>query len=162
MLNDLLSRLRFFVRFAEVAFVVQCCSPLSAGLFRLGFCFTTLPARGIGVKLRRTYIRLSLSVALPTHNIHQAFIYHPRRSLTTKRSLYWPTRKSTREKKTPPDGGVLSFEVSSRLHAVVHVELHRVGGHAHASDVFHLQVDVSIDEVIGEHTARGEEGAICI
>src|SRR6188474_1060615 len=46
--------------------------------------------------------------------------------------------------------------------AVVHVELDRMSGHAEARDFLCLQSDVSIDHVVGEHAAPGQELAILV
>lgn len=48
------------------------------------------------------------------------------------------------------------------LQRVVHIKLDRVGGHAQAGDLFHLQIDVGIYHVVGEHAASGQEGAVGI
>jgi hypothetical protein len=45
---------------------------------------------------------------------------------------------------------------------VVHVELDRVGGHAEARDLLHLQRDVGVDHVVAEHAAAGQELAILV
>src|SRR5690606_34718239 len=41
--------------------------------------------------------------------------------------------------------------------AVVHLVLERVGGGAEAGDLLHLQVDVTVDEVVAHHPAGLEE-----
>src|SRR6187200_1975762 len=46
--------------------------------------------------------------------------------------------------------------------AVVHVELDRMSGHAEARDFLCLQSDVSIDHVVGEYAAPGQELAILV
>src|SRR5262245_1510174 len=44
-----------------------------------------------------------------------------------------------------------------RLRRVVHVELDRVGGHAKARDLIHLERRVCVEHFCGEHTAAREE-----
>src|SRR5487761_716387 len=46
--------------------------------------------------------------------------------------------------------------------AVVQLHLHRVGRHAKPRHLLHLQADVSVDHVIGEYAAAGEELAILV
>ena len=48
------------------------------------------------------------------------------------------------------------------LQAVIHVEFDRMGRHAQARDVIHLQVDVGVDQVITEHAARFQEVTIAV
>ena len=54
-------------------------------------------------------------------------------------------------------GAALNAAPAYHLEAVVHVELDRVRGHAQARDVFHLEVDVAVDHLVGENVAGGEE-----
>src|SRR5258708_4771584 len=48
------------------------------------------------------------------------------------------------------------------LHRIVHVELDRVRRLVEADDLLHLQLDVGIDHVVGEHVAGLEEGAVLV
>ncbi len=59
-------------------------------------------------------------------------------------------------------GPKAAFENHPTLQRVVHIELDRVRGHAEAGDLFHLQLDVGADEVVAEHSALGQEGAILV
>jgi hypothetical protein len=52
--------------------------------------------------------------------------------------------------------------VAQRGKRVVHVELDRVRGHAEARDFVHLQLDVGVEHVVGEHAALGQEGAVLV
>jgi hypothetical protein len=55
--------------------------------------------------------------------------------------------------KTEPSGPVKA-RTSSGSEAVVHVEFNRMGRHAQAGDVFHLKLDVAVDQVVGEDAAN--------
>src|SRR5262245_50202810 len=48
------------------------------------------------------------------------------------------------------------------LHRVVHIELHRVGSHLEASHLGHLQLDIGVDHVVGEHAALLQELAVLV
>src|ERR1700709_2586863 len=48
------------------------------------------------------------------------------------------------------------------LQRVVHVELGRMRGHAHALHVLHLEFDVGIDHAVAEHPAAGQEFAVLV
>ena len=50
--------------------------------------------------------------------------------------------------------------VQCGLDAVVHVEFNRVSRHAQTRDFFHLQIDVAVDLIVGEHTTCGQEAAV--
>src|SRR6185295_20091617 len=56
----------------------------------------------------------------------------------------------------------LTPEPRRRLGAVIHVELHRMGGHAEARQLVLLEGDVSLEDVVVEHTALGEEGVVLL
>src|SRR5438874_11304265 len=45
---------------------------------------------------------------------------------------------------------------------VVHLELDRMRRHAEARDLLHLQLDVGVDHIVGEHTAAREELAVLV
>src|SRR6056297_2944919 len=45
---------------------------------------------------------------------------------------------------------------------VIHVELDRMGGHPEARDLLHLELDIAIDQVVGEHVSGLEEVAILV
>src|SRR5947207_3315150 len=46
--------------------------------------------------------------------------------------------------------------------AVVHLELNRVRGHAKTGDLLHLEADIGVDYVVGEHPAPRQELAIFV
>lgn len=52
------------------------------------------------------------------------------------------------------------FPSGSPLQAVIHVELDRVRGHAQTSDVFFLQGDVRVDQIVTEDVACFQEGPV--
>ena len=47
-----------------------------------------------------------------------------------------------------------------RLQAVIHVEFDRMRRHSQPCDVFFLQLDVGVDQVIGKHIARLEKVSV--
>jgi len=52
--------------------------------------------------------------------------------------------------------------VEGLLQTVIQIELDRMGGHAHARDLGHLQIDIGVDQIVGEHAAGLEELAVGI
>src|SRR5258708_9722543 len=48
------------------------------------------------------------------------------------------------------------------LGRVVHLELDRMRGHAEARDLLHLERDVRVDNIVGEHPAAREELAVAV
>ena len=58
--------------------------------------------------------------------------------------------------------GSLSTQSARALDTVVHIELNWVSGVLNVIDLFHFQLDVGIDHIVGENTARSEELAIRI
>ena len=48
------------------------------------------------------------------------------------------------------------------LQRIVHVELDRVHCLAEAGYLAHLQFNVGIEHAVAEHTALGQEGAVCV
>src|SRR6201999_2336283 len=56
---------------------------------------------------------------------------------------------------------VLVRRISS-LRRIVHLELNRVRGVLEADHFGHLQLDVAVDEVVVEHAAGLEEGAVLV
>src|SRR6266850_2884590 len=57
------------------------------------------------------------------------------------------------------DAGGKPAETSQRI---VHVEFDRVRGHLEAFDFGHLELDEAVDEVVVEHAAGLEEGAVLV
>ena len=76
--------------------------------------------------------------------------------------VYW-RRKSAletpRAAQRPPLIVVEKREDSVRI---VHVEFDRVRRHFKAHHLGHLQLDIAVDEVVVEHVARLEEGAVLV
>ena len=62
----------------------------------------------------------------------------------------------TGRQKVPPSSHFQALE------AVIHVEFDRMRRHSQARDVFHLEIDISVDQVIREHIARFEELTIFV
>ena len=58
--------------------------------------------------------------------------------------------------------GFRCTQCARALDTVVHVELYWVSGVLNTINLFHFQIDVGIDHIVGENVTGGEELAICV
>src|SRR5580704_11041068 len=78
-------------------------------------------------------------------------------------------RHCNKRKRAPHDAAPFKFalreqcrEDTRRLRGIVHFELDRMRRVLEADDLAHLQVDIAVDEIVIEHAADLEEGAILV
>src|SRR3954452_19772668 len=71
-------------------------------------------------------------------------------------------QNSRTTKKAPRGAPFVRRSRSGGLARIVHLELDRVRGHFEAGDFGHLQLDISVDEVVVEHAAVLEEAAVLV
>src|SRR4051794_30249655 len=76
-----------------------------------------------------------------------------------------------RQRKKAPMGRLSQFacrdicearRLAKKSQRIVHVEFDRMRGHLKTLDFGHLQLDVAVDEIVVEHAAVLEEGAVLV
>ena len=58
--------------------------------------------------------------------------------------------------------GLIEIALPRQLAAVVHIKLYWMSGVLYTVNLFHFQLDICVDHIVGKHTTCGEELAISI
>ena len=58
--------------------------------------------------------------------------------------------------------GLIEIALPRQLAAVVHIKLYWMSGVLYTVNLFHFQLDIRVDHIVGKHTARCQELAISI